>query len=321
MKNEQFYKITLTDCGIPNFCSGSKDYYGTQEKIEGMIIAIKNNKSIGNDVDGLYAALTEFKSGNKNCEHPVEYGRSRFLTSVSLIDKSEYFEKNYKWKHVNIWHYPYYMRTKAATFRQIVIKDGNDYIRAIKPEFEFLKYALDEIFRRSDKVGVMLWGFPEMIRYNGATKTTSSRLYVLGDLIWKTATNEAIRIIKRLNGQIILIKGNHDRFLHNAAAKKALAGIKDYDDISVMLEDGTVRRCILSHYFIPFYNGHRYNAIHLHGHSHFTAEATEEFIIAKTLNENGYNLQIYNVGCMYWNYAPLTLDEILKTKEQRIDKE
>ena len=145
-------------------------------------------------------------------------------------------------------------------------------------------------------------------------------VYVLGDLIWKTATNEAVQIIKRLNGQIILIKGNHDRFLHNAAAKKALAGIKEYDDISVMLEDGTVRRCILSHYFIPFYNGHRYNAIHLHGHSHFTAEATEEFIIAKTLNEKEYNLQIYNVGCMYWNYAPVTLDEILKTKEQRIDK-
>lgn len=44
MKNEQFYKITLTDCGIPNFCSGGKDYYGTQEEIEVMIIAIKNNK-------------------------------------------------------------------------------------------------------------------------------------------------------------------------------------------------------------------------------------------------------------------------------------
>lgn len=56
----------------------------------------------------------------------------------------------------------------------------------------------------------------------------------------------------------------------------------------------------------------------MHGHSHFTAEATEEFLIAKTLNEKGYNLQIYNVGCMYWNYVPVTLDEILKTKDQRI---
>ena len=75
------------------------------------------------------------------------------------------------------------MRTKAATFRQIVIKDGKDYIRAIKPEFEFLEYALDEIFRRSDKVGDMFWGFPEMIRYNDDTKTTSLRLYVFENVI------------------------------------------------------------------------------------------------------------------------------------------
>ena len=178
MKNKQFYRIRLTDYARPGFSSGWKDYYGTQEEIEELIIAIRNNKSIGNDVDGLYAVLTEFKSGSKNCEHPVEYGSSRFLTPVRLIGKSEHYEKSYKWKHVNIWHYPYYMRAKVAMFRQIIIKDGKDYIRAIKPEFEFLEYALDEAFRYSDKVGVMFWGFPEMIRYNDDTKTTSSRLYV-----------------------------------------------------------------------------------------------------------------------------------------------
>lgn len=154
----------------------------TIKKLHGRIkrvIAIKNNKSIDNDVDGLYAALTEFKSGNKTCEQSIEYGRSRFLTPVRLIGKSEHYEKSYKWKHVNIWHYPYYMRAKVATFRQIVIKDEKDYIRAIKPEFESLEYALDETFRHSDKVGVMFWGFPEMIRYNDATKTTSLRLYIL----------------------------------------------------------------------------------------------------------------------------------------------
>ncbi len=178
MKNKQFYRIRLTDYARLGFSSGWKDYYGTQEEIEELIIAIRNNKSIGNDVDGLYAVLTEFKSGNKTCEHSIVYGRSRFLTPVRLIGKSEHYEKSYKWKHVNIWHYPYYMRAKVAMFRQIIIKDGKDYIRAIKPEFEFLEYALDEAFRYSDKVGVMFWGFPEMIRYNDDTKTTSSRLYV-----------------------------------------------------------------------------------------------------------------------------------------------
>ncbi len=137
-------------------------------------------------------------------------------------------------------------------------------------------------------------------------------VYVLGDLIWKTDTNNAHNLIKSLNGQILLIKGNHDRFLHNALAKKALAGVKDYDDIAVELEDGTTRRCILSHYFIPFYIGHRYSAIHLHGHSHNTEEAEEERHIIQALKAKGYNLEVYNVGCMYWNYEPVTLDEILR---------
>ena len=69
MKNKQFYRIRLTDYARPGFSSGWKDYYGTQEEIEELIIAIRNNKSIDNDVDGLYAALTKFKSGNKTCEH------------------------------------------------------------------------------------------------------------------------------------------------------------------------------------------------------------------------------------------------------------
>lgn len=154
----------------------------------------------------------------------------------------------------------------------------------------------------------------EMIKRWNTKVGKGDIVYVLGDFIWKAATNEAVSIIRRLNGQIILIKGNHDRFLHNAAAKKAFAGIKDYDDICVTLEDGTTRRCILSHYFIPFYNGHRYQAIHLHGHSHLTEEAAEEVRITTELNEKGYDLKIYNVGCMYWNYTPVTLDEILERK-------
>ncbi len=139
-------------------------------------------------------------------------------------------------------------------------------------------------------------------------------VYVLGDMIWKSRNNDAVSLIKSLNGQIILIKGNHDRFLHNAQAKAALAGLKDYEDISVTLADGTVRRCILSHYFIPFYVGHRYQAIHLHAHSHTSEEADMEVRISKMLNDSGFRNEIYNVGCMYWNYEPVTLDEILEAK-------
>lgn len=154
----------------------------------------------------------------------------------------------------------------------------------------------------------------ELIKRWNAKVSPGDLVYVLGDMIWKAKDDEAVSLIKRLNGQIILIKGNHDRFIKNAQVKKCLAGIKDYDDISVTLRNGNVKRCILSHYFMPFYNGHRYGAIHLHGHSHMTEESNEELEIAAELNKRGYQNEIYNVGCMYWNYEPVTLDEILTAK-------
>lgn len=151
----------------------------------------------------------------------------------------------------------------------------------------------------------------ELIRRWNKKVSPGDLVYVLGDLIWSTRNNDAPDILNQLNGQIILIKGNHDKFLHNAKAKKCLAGIKDYDDIVVTLENGNKQRCILSHYFMPMYNGHYYGTIHLHGHSHTTAEAVEEKKIAKALNDAGFQNRIYNVGCMYWDYEPVTLDEIL----------
>lgn len=155
----------------------------------------------------------------------------------------------------------------------------------------------------------------ELIRRWNNKVNPGDLVYVLGDMIWKTRNEDAVSLIQSLNGQIILIKGNHDRFLHNAKAKNALAGVKDYDDICVTLQDGTTRRCILSHYFIPMYVGHRHQGIHLHGHSHLTEEADIEVNITKQLNYNGFRTEIYNVGCMYWNYEPVTLDEIIQHGE------
>lgn len=151
----------------------------------------------------------------------------------------------------------------------------------------------------------------ELVRRWNAKVGKGDLVYVLGDMIWKTRNGDAEQLIKSLNGQIILIKGNHDRFLHNAKAKNALAGVKDYDDICVKLEDGSSRRVILSHYYMPFYVGHRYQGIHLHGHSHNSEECLQEELIKRTLAANGFETRSYNVGCMHWNYEPVTLDEIL----------
>lgn len=77
----------------------------------------------------------------------------------------------------------------------------------------------------------------ELIRRWNNKVNPGDLVYVLGDMIWKTKNDDAPGLIKSLNGQIILIKGNHDRFLHNAKAKNALSGVKDYDDICVTLDE------------------------------------------------------------------------------------
>lgn len=136
-------------------------------------------------------------------------------------------------------------------------------------------------------------------------------VYVLGDMFWKCEPKYVQDILSLLNGRIIIIKGNHDRWLHNATSKKFLSGVKDFDDIEVTLADGTSKSCILSHYFMPFYKNHYCGAIHLHGHSHNTPESKLEKEISKHLNIGGFPCSIHNVGCMHWNYEPVTLDEIL----------
>ena len=151
----------------------------------------------------------------------------------------------------------------------------------------------------------------ELIRRWNAKVGKGDLVFVLGDMIWKTRNSDAETLIRSLNGQIVLIKGNHDRFLHNAKAKNALAGVKDYDDICVNLEDGTDRRVVLCHYYIPLYNGHRWQAVHLHGHSHNSEEYLIEESIKQKLRDDGFETRSYNVGCMHWNYEPVTLDEIL----------
>lgn len=138
-------------------------------------------------------------------------------------------------------------------------------------------------------------------------------VYVLGDMFWETCKPDFIRrVLKSLNGKIVVIRGNHDEWTKNELIRPLISKIKDYLEIYVPLEDGAEVKCVLSHFYIPLYNGHRDDAILLHAHSHKSNEAIIERHISRFLNEKEYRSKTYNVGCMYWDYSPVTLDEILK---------
>lgn len=68
------------------------------------------------------------------------------------------------------------MHAGISHFKQVVLRDGGNYIRAIKPEFCEFRYAIEEQSEIQDKIGVMFLGFPEMIKYDSRTQKTWSRL-------------------------------------------------------------------------------------------------------------------------------------------------
>ena len=146
----------------------------------------------------------------------------------------------------------------------------------------------------------------ELIRRWNKTVDKGDIVYILGDMFW-CKMDEALSVLNSLNGQKILIKGNHDRCNDSKFVKK-FAKITDYLEVN---DEG--RKVVLCHYPIPCFKNHFYSWIHLYGHVHnsFEANMMEH---TKHLMEELYTKQckMYNVGCMHIGYTPRTLDEIIK---------
>lgn len=143
--------------------------------------------------------------------------------------------------------------------------------------------------------------------------TNADHVYITGDMLWKN-TEEGIDLVRSLNGNKHLIVGNHDS-LHNAKFKKLFEEIVPYKELKDTV-DGKTYDLILSHYPIAFWNKMHYGSVHLYGHVHNSREETiyQDFI-KKLNNEYAFNCKAYNVGCMHWDYTPVTLEQILKSKE------
>lgn len=130
-------------------------------------------------------------------------------------------------------------------------------------------------------------------------------VYVLGDFSWYKE-EETLKILDRLSGRKVLIKGNHDRISPKVARK--FMRVCDYLEIK---DNG--QRVILSHYPMPFWNGQFRNTVHLYGHVHNSHQWNIcEHLRMELRQLQDIPLRMYNVGCMMeWiDYTPSTLAEI-----------
>lgn len=157
-----------------------------------------------------------------------------------------------------------------------------------------------------------------------AVVNPSDTVYVLGDMFYKAYNEDVQGILKRLNGTIIYVWGNHERALKRQPELVAerFKETHDYLEVTVGSKD-TKKRLVMSHYPIPTFDGHfRKDVIHLYGHVHVTEE--QLFAVYQQLMNFTYsNVQgthmMLNVGAMmkYMGYEPKPLAYVINKAEER----
>lgn len=110
-----------------------------------------------------------------------------------------------------------------------------------------------------------------MIRKWNEKVNDKDAVYYLGDFALHRP-ERLKEILKRLNGSIYLITGNHE--VSALACKKRFEWVKDYYELKV--NDDTVKggkqKIVLFHYSIRNWNGKGKGSFHLYGHAHGTLE-------------------------------------------------
>lgn len=154
-------------------------------------------------------------------------------------------------------------------------------------------------FKRDD--GTMLRPFNDIeehdetiIKNHNDLVDPKDRVYMLGDIV---INRRNMHILGRLNGRLVLVKGNHDIFQ-----------LKDYvpyfDDIRayVVQLDSDKNKVILSH--IPLHpESLGRSGVNIHGHLHYN----------KVRLDNGEEDTRYKcVSLEHTNFAPIQIHEALK---------
>jgi calcineurin-like phosphoesterase family protein len=135
----------------------------------------------------------------------------------------------------------------------------------------------------------------DLVKNWNSVVSASDRVYHLGDVV---INRRALKILGRLNGRKVLIKGNHDIF-------KLSDYVEYFDDIRAyhVLED-----CVLSH--VPLHEStlYRWNC-NIHGHLHYRRVVDDD---GKTIHPRYYNV---SVECI--DYVPIEWNNLKKKIQEQ----
>jgi calcineurin-like phosphoesterase family protein len=136
----------------------------------------------------------------------------------------------------------------------------------------------------------------------------NDEVWVIGDVFF-CQVDRAHQIMRRLNGSVHLIYGNHDKVIRNqqplqGCFASVTDGIKEINRVI----DGEKMRIVMCHYPLLSWNRAIYGSLHLHGHVHSTTPTDG---VARR----------YDVGVDANMYAPVSLQRVTSvlTKLKPID--
>ena len=144
-----------------------------------------------------------------------------------------------------------------------------------------------------------------LIKSWNQTVKKNDDVYHLGDFAL-CKKKDLKSIVSKLNGNIHVVKGNHDREIIKGSNKDLFIWVKDYYRLKVPdnRAPGGKQIIILFHYPIESWDQQRYGVWHLHGHSH-------------GYTPRNLSLKRIDVGVDVWNFKPVSYQEIWNEFESK----
>jgi calcineurin-like phosphoesterase family protein len=165
-----------------------------------------------------------------------------------------------------------------------------------------IKYDKRPFLMENGELDVWSMGKTIMENWNNVV-TQNDVVFNLGDLHFGNSS-AALGFIKKLNGTIHHIMGNHDSL--KDLKHYVFASINDYVDLSI-INDANYKNLhfVLMHYPIYSWNRQHHDSIHLHGHCHGNLHNGE--------TSNYYqNRKVMDVGCNLIDYTPISYKKVLE---------
>lgn len=134
----------------------------------------------------------------------------------------------------------------------------------------------------------------------------SDTIYHLGDFAFYRDQRKTINVLRRLNGNKILIRGNHDKHMEQDVLNM-FGSVHSYYELSVPDRDAGKQLIVLLHYGMRVWNKSHRGSWHLYGHSH------------GTLPDDPNSLS-FDAGSDCHGYTPISYDQVKKIMSKKVFK-